>query len=122
MSRETKIFYARIYLSKGSVCIGYCRYFFFSEAQSSGISTIDSGIEKSGKPYRILTTGKQVTIKSVKNIKSLMVWTSGGHRIVEEKNLNTGSYNFRVQVDERIFFVMIQLVDGKIYSEKIGVQ
>lgn len=95
---------------------------FFSEAQPSAISSADSRIEKTSKPYRILTSGKQVTIKCVKNIKSLMVWTSGGHRIVEEKNLNATSYNFRIQVSEKIFFVMVQLADGKTYSEKIGVQ
>jgi hypothetical protein len=95
---------------------------FFSKAQFSENSSNDSRIEKNSKPFRILTTGKQVTIKSTKNIKSLMVWTSNGHRIVEEKNLNTNSYNFRIQVNEKIFFVMVQLVDGKTYSEKIGVQ
>jgi hypothetical protein len=95
---------------------------FLSEAQPPSIPSDDNRIEKTSKPFRILTTGKQVTIKSTKNIKSLMVWTSNGHRIVEEKNLNTNSYNFRIQVNEKIFFVMVQLVDGKTYSEKIGVQ
>lgn len=95
---------------------------FFSVAQPSEIPAADNRIEKTSKPYRILTSGKQVTIKCVKNIKSLMVWTSGGHRIVEEKNLNTSSYNFRIQVNEKIFFVMVQLADGRTYSEKIGVQ
>jgi len=51
-----------------------------------------------------------------------MVWTSAGHRIIEEKNLNTGNYTFRVTVNEKLFFLMVQLIDGKTYSEKIGVQ
>ena len=96
---------------------------YFSEAQSSGIPISASNhTEKTFKPYRILTSGKQVTVKSTKNIKTLMVWTSGGHRIVEEKNLNVNSYSFRIQVNEKVFFVMVQLADGKTYSEKIGVQ
>jgi len=96
-------------------------------AQHPGTTTPDlsessNDIEKTSRPYRILTNGKTVTIKSVKNIRNLMVWTSDGHRIIEEKNLNTNNYNFRVTVNEKLFFVMVQLADGKTYSEKIGVQ
>jgi len=94
----------------------------FSKAQSSNTLPSSNVIEKTSKPYRILTTGKTVTIKSSKNIKSVMVWTSGGHRIIEEKNLNSSSYNFRITVNEKVFFIMVQLADGKTYSEKIGVQ
>ena len=86
------------------------------------IPPASSEIENARKPYRILTTGKTVTIRSAKNIKSVMVWTSAGHRIIEEKNLNTGNYTFRVTVNEKLFFLMVQLIDGKTYSEKIGVQ
>ena len=84
--------------------------------------TTSNEIDNTSKPYRILTTGKTVTIRSTKNIKSVMVWTSAGHRIIEEKNLNTGNYTFRVTVNEKLFFLMVQLIDGKTYSEKIGVQ
>ena len=98
-----------------------------SKAQPPGtpapeLSSSSGEIEKSSKPYRILTAGKTITIRTTKNIKSLMVWTSAGHRIVEEKNLNTSNYNFRITVNEKLFFVMVQLADGKTYSEKIGVQ
>jgi hypothetical protein len=86
-----------------------------------GLSESSNDIEKASRPYRILTNGKTVTIKSVKNIRNLMVWTSDGHRIIEEKNLNTNNYNFRVTVN-KLFFVMVQLADGKTYSEKVGVQ
>jgi len=78
--------------------------------------------EKNSKPYRILTSGKLVTIKSTKTIKNVMVWTSGGNRIIEDKNVNASNYNFRITVNEKIFFIMVQLADGKTYSEKIGVQ
>ena len=77
--------------------------------------------DKSNKPYRILTSGKQVTVRSAKDIKSLMVWTASGHRIVEQKELNVPSYDFRIEVKDKYFFLMIQLVDGKVYTEKIGV-
>ena len=78
--------------------------------------------EKNNKPYYILTSGKLVTIKSSKTIKNLMVWTSGGNRILEEKNINSSNYSFRITVSEKVFFVMVQLTNGKTYSEKIGVQ
>ena len=84
------------------------------------VSSIET--EKNSKPFRILTSGKTVTVRSAKNIKNLMVWTSAGHRIIEEKNLNTSNYSFRITVNEKLFFLMVQVADGKTYSEKIGVQ
>jgi hypothetical protein len=80
------------------------------------------GIKPATNPFRILTSGKLITIKSTKDIKTIMVWTASGHRIVEQKDVNAATYSFRVSVNEKIFFVMLRLADGKIYSEKIGVQ
>ena len=77
---------------------------------------------KVAKPYRILTSGKQVTIKSSKDIKSVMVWTADGHRVIEQKDINAPSFNFRINVNAKVFFMMVQLADGKTYSEKLGVQ
>ncbi len=51
-----------------------------------------------------------------------MVWSSGGNRILEQKNINASQYNFRITIKDRIFFMMIQLADGKTYSEKLGIQ
>jgi hypothetical protein len=82
----------------------------------------DFAIKQNSNPFRILTSGKQVTIKSSKDIKTIMVWTASGRRIVEKKDVNTGTYNFRINATEKLFFVMLQLSDGKIYSEKIGIQ
>lgn len=91
------------------------------QAQPVNTSVVNEN-EKNSKPYRILTSGKSVTIKSTKTIKNVMVWTSGGNRIIEDKNVNASNYNFRITVNEKIFFIMVQLMDGKTYSEKIGVQ
>jgi hypothetical protein len=74
------------------------------------------------KPYRILTVGKQITIKSTKDIRSIMVWTASGHRIIEQRDINAPSYNFTISVDEKIFFVMLELKGELRYTEKIGVQ
>ena len=93
-----------------------------TQAQPSGIDNSVKEIEKLSKPYSIQTSGKQVTIKSAKDIKSVIVWTSDGNRIVEQKDVNANSYTFRITVREKIFFIRVQLADGKTYSEKIGVE
>ncbi|HEX2845799.1 MAG TPA: hypothetical protein VHN59_04575 [Chitinophagaceae bacterium] len=91
-----------------------------AEAQPALATAADSA--KPAKPYRILTSGRQITIKSTKDIKSVMVWSSGGNRILEQKEVNNSNYNFRISVNEKIFFIRLQLADGKVYSEKIGIQ
>ena len=93
-----------------------------TQAQPANTSVSVKEIEKISKPYRIHTSGKQVTIKSTKDIKSVIVWTSGGHRVVEHKEINAASYAFRITVKERIFFIRVQLADGKTDSEKIGIE
>ncbi len=72
------------------------------------------------KPFRILTSGRQVTIKGTQDIRSVMVWTAGGHRIVEQKAVNAPSYAFRITVNEKVFFIMVKMADGNTYSEKLG--
>ena len=74
------------------------------------------------KPYRILTSGKQITIKSVKDIQSVMVWTATGHRIIEQKDVNAPSFSFTVSMNEKVFFVMLHLKGDERYTEKIGVR
>jgi hypothetical protein len=94
----------------------------FSQAQPAGDSFPVGESEKISKPYRIQTSGKQVTIKCTKELKSVIVWTSGGHRVVEHKDVKATSYSFRITVKEKIFFIRIQLTDGNTYSEKVGIQ
>ena len=81
-----------------------------------------TGDPKANKPYKVLTSGKQVTIKSIKNIQHVMLWTTGGDRVVEEKNINSSTFIINVPVSHKTFFLMVTLSDGKIYTEKIGVQ
>lgn len=83
---------------------------------------VDEPAKKPAKPYQVLTSGKQVTVKSIKNIKSIMVWTASGHRIVEQRNLNTSLYSFAITVNERIFYLMIQYEGLKPFTEKIGIR
>ena len=74
------------------------------------------------KPYKLLTAGRQITIKSTKAIKQVMLWTTGGDRVVEQKEINNSSFVVNIPVNQRSFFLMIGLSDGKIYTEKIGLQ
>jgi hypothetical protein len=74
------------------------------------------------KPYKILTSGKQITIKSTRDIKHVMLWTTSGYRVVEQKEINNNSYVLNIPVNQKTFFLMIGLNNGKIYTEKIGIQ
>lgn len=92
-----------------------------SAAQAQGNSN-DFSFKKEAKPFKILSSGRQVTIKSTKEIKKIMVWTSTGHRIVEQTQVNATSFSFSItQSKEKIFFIMVQYADGKPITEKFGV-
>ena len=74
------------------------------------------------KPFKVLTNGKQITVQSKQNFKSIMVWTSSGHRIVEEKEVNAANYSFTVPPKEKFVFMMAEMSDGKRFTEKIGIK
>ena len=95
--------------------------FSFAQANSSKIPvTISEKTDK--KPFKILSTGKKITIQSNRNIKTILVWTSSGNRIIEQQELNVSNYSFETPAKEKIFFVRLELDNGKMYTEKIGVQ
>mgnify|MGYP001240232055 CR=1 FL=1 len=77
---------------------------------------------KAPKPYKVMTSGKQITIKSTKNIKHVMVWTVNGNRVVEQREINNTYYTFSIPVNQKAFYLMIGFDGGKIYTEKLGVQ
>lgn len=79
-------------------------------------------IKTEAKPYKVLTTGKQLTIKSSKNIKHVMVWTTSGDRVVEQRDINNSSFTIDIPISRKTFFLMVGLENGKVYTEKIGVQ
>lgn len=73
------------------------------------------------KPFKILSNGRQITIDSKQPLKSIVGWTAGGHRFVEEKNMKTLSFTFFLPPKEKFFFVMIITTSGKQFTEKIGI-
>ncbi len=78
--------------------------------------------KKESKPYKILTSGKQITIKSTKDINHVMLWTTGGNRVVEQKEINKSLFTFTIPVNQNTFYMMIGMTGGKIYTEKIGIR
>ena len=78
--------------------------------------------KKEVKPYKILTSGRQITIKSTRDIKHVMLWTTNGYRVVEQKEINNSSFVLIIPVNQKTFFLMIGLNNGKIYTEKIGIR
>lgn len=77
--------------------------------------------KKEDRPYRVTTSGKQVTIKSTKDILGIMVWTSSGHRIVEQKDIHAASFTFSIGTSGRVFFLMLELKGNERFTEKIGI-
>ena len=77
--------------------------------------------KKDTKPYRVITSGRQLTIKSSKTINNIMVWTTDGNRVIEQKNINNSSFTINIPVYRKAFYLMIGLTNGKIYTEKIGI-
>ena len=51
-----------------------------------------------------------------------MVWTASGHRVVEQKEINTSSYTFNININEKVFFLMVEFEGSKPYTEKIGIR
>jgi hypothetical protein len=74
------------------------------------------------KPYKVLTSGKQLTIKSTRQIRHVMLWTTGGNRIVEQKEINNQQCIVQIPVNQKTFFMMVAMGDGKVYTEKIGIR
>ena len=95
---------------------------YIINAQGNTIKGPEVANTPSAKPYKVLTNGKQITIQSKQNLRSLMVWTASGHRIVEEKEINSTNYSFTVPTKEKLVFMMTEMSDGKRFTEKIGVK
>ena len=102
--------------------LAFVSIFVFTHAQAKPLRNPEEIKSVPVKPFKILTNGKQITLQSKQIIRSLMVWSSSGHRIIEQKLINAVSYSFIVPVNENIFFLMTELADGKRYTEKIGVK
>jgi len=91
-------------------------FIFSSQAQ------IAENNSKEPRPYKLSNNGRQVTLKSSKNMQHVMLWTTDGHRVVEQKELNSNSCSFTVPNNDKLYFLMVGFEGGKIYTEKIGLR
>jgi hypothetical protein len=94
----------------------------FINGQPTETPIRESAVKPPVKPFKVLTNGKQITVQSKQNLKSLIVWTASGHRIVEEKDLQTTSYSFSVPAKEKVVYLMVVTAEGKKFTEKMGVK
>ena len=93
-------------------------------AQSEpGANSNSISVKKDPLPYKVLNSGRQLTFKANRNIRSLMIWTASGNRVLEQQDINEANYSYTIptSVNERIFFVMIVLDNGKVYTRKVGI-
>lgn len=72
------------------------------------------------KPYKVLTAGRQITIKCSQPVYHVMIWTTDGDRVVEQKDINNNSFSVTLPISRKAFFLMVGLANGKVYTEKIG--
>jgi len=101
------------------MCTCLASFSFAQTTSPRGQSAISEKTEK--KPFKILNNGKKITVQSSKNIKTILVWTSSGHRIIEQQDLNISNYSFDIPAKEKILFLRVELDNGKMYTQKIGV-
>ncbi len=94
----------------------------FAQSDTVPESRLRVAVHNTTKPYKVLTAGKRITIQSKPDIYKILVWTSSGHRFVEDNNVKAPSYSFTVTNTEKFFYIMLELKDGKRYTEKVGVE
>jgi hypothetical protein len=94
----------------------------FAMAQDPTIKPKTSPTKEESKPFKIQTNGRRITIQSNQDINRIMAWTTTGHRIVEQTSFESPSFSFTVPNSEKFLFVMVQLKNGKYYTEKVGVR
>ena len=93
-----------------------------SMAQDPSLNSKSISAKTESKPFRVLTNGRRITIESNQDINRIMAWTTTGHRIVEQTKFDNPSFTFTIPNTEKYIFVMIQLKNGKYYTEKVGAQ
>lgn len=91
-------------------------------AQSNDERPPEKQIANSPLPFKILTSGKRITIQSTKNISNVIAWNGAGIRITEQRNLDATRCAFTAGSNDRIIFVMLEFKDGKRYTKKIGLE
>ena len=105
--------------------IAFCYCFIIAGtvlAQSSNDNFPQKQIANSSLPFKVLTSGKRITIQSTKNIANVIAWNGAGNRITEQRNLDATRCAFSAGSNDRVIFVMVELKDGRRYTKKVGLE
>ena len=115
------------FIRRTAIFLCFIAIAFTSLSQTAGSSEEGPGdkastIKAESKPFKILTSGRRITIQATQDLTRVMAWTAAGHRIVEQTTFEQQEYSFNLPVTEKIVFLMIRLKNGKYYTERIGVR
>lgn len=80
----------------------------------------DNVKNKKTKPYTIQVMKEKINVNSKKNIASCMVWNMDGHRVAEQRTINSNYTTIPIQAKGRFFFLMITFTDREHFTEKIA--
>jgi len=108
-------------LKRGTALIIFiCCSLLFSQLTiaQAGVKTEN----KSAPPFKLLTSGKKITVQAKQNIQSVIVWTASGHRVIEQKDINSTTYSFDITINAKVFFVRVDMADGSMSTKRIGLQ
>lgn len=92
---------------------------FSQKNNGTPVSKTQTSLSK--KPYKILTSGRSITIKSSSNLKNLMIWTSQGNRVVEQKEIRQPQFTYNATIRENVFFILIEMESGERFTERVGI-
>ncbi len=81
----------------------------------------ENSVSRSKRPFKILTSGRSITIKSTSNLKNIMIWTSQGNRVVEQKDIRQPQFTYNATIRENIFFILVEMESGERFTERVGI-
>jgi len=74
------------------------------------------------KPFKLLTSGSQVTVQAKQNLVRITVWKANGQRLLDKEGLSSTQFSFTSNNGDRFYFIMLELADGSRFTEKLGLQ
>lgn len=91
-------------------------------SQKASPKTIaENNVSRAKKPFKVLTNGRTITIKSTTNLKNIMIWTSQGNRVVEQKDIRQTQFTYNATIRENVFFILVEMENGGRYTERVGI-
>lgn len=81
----------------------------------------ENSVSRAKKPFKILTSGRTITIKSTNNLKNIMIWTSQGNRVVEQKDIRQTQFTYNATISENVFFILVEMESGERFTERVGI-